>query len=180
MHWFRLPKTSTDSYFCSIKENERAESVPLSKSVLFLSWCYEPRATWITVVISRGGVEDTRLEAKARTQKNPVKAKNRLSEDRPSRGQGHECSRPKPRTKDIGASVLKRKKRSSKFFQAISKKQGLQIFFSGDQQNFNNSKNTAVLEPRTGQFSRTWGFEAKAKDIKNMSSSTPPLVIRKI
>ena len=26
-------------------------------------------------------------------------------------------------------------------------------------------KNTAVLEPRTGQFSRTWGFEAKAKDL---------------
>ena len=34
------------------------------------------------------------------------------------------------------------------------------------QQNFNCSKNSAVLEPRTGQFSRTWGFEAKAKDFK--------------
>ena len=33
------------------------------------------------------------------------------------------------------------------------------------QRNFNCSKNTAVLEPRTGQFSRTWGFEAKAKDL---------------
>ena len=31
------------------------------------------------------------------------------------------------------------------------------------QRNFNCSKNSAVLEPRTGQFSRTWGFEAKAK-----------------
>ena len=31
------------------------------------------------------------------------------------------------------------------------------------QWNFNCSKNSAVLEPRTGQFSRTWGFEAKAK-----------------
>ena len=30
----------------------------------------------------------------------------------------------------------------------------------------NGSKNSAVLEPRTGQFSRTWGFEAKAKDSK--------------
>ena len=28
------------------------------------------------------------------------------------------------------------------------------------QQDFNCSKNNAVLEPRTGQFSRTWGFEA--------------------
>ena len=39
-----------------------------------------------------------------------------------------------------------------------------QIFreFSGVfQRNFNCSKNSGVLEPRTGQFSRTWGFEAK-------------------
>ena len=27
-------------------------------------------------------------------------------------------------------------------------------------------KNSAILEPRTGQLSRTWGFEAKAKDFK--------------
>ena len=33
------------------------------------------------------------------------------------------------------------------------------------QQNCNCSKKSAVLEPRTGQFSRTWGFEAKAKDL---------------
>ena len=55
-------------------------------------------------------------------------------------------------------------------------KRYLQIFreFSGVfQQNFNYSKNSAVLEPSTGQFSRTWGFkakdltfEAKAKDFK--------------
>ena len=39
-----------------------------------------------------------------------------------------------------------------------------QIFREGSgvfQQNFNGSKNSAVLKPRTGQFSRTWGFEAK-------------------
>ena len=41
----------------------------------------------------------------------------------------------------------------------------LQKFFSGDLQNFCNLKNTAVHEPRTGQFSRTWGLEAKAKDL---------------
>ena len=29
------------------------------------------------------------------------------------------------------------------------------------QQKFDDSKNSAVLEPRTGQISRTWGFEAK-------------------
>ena len=52
------------------------------------------------------------------------------------------------------------------------KKKGLHKNFSGDlhkktqnfsssPQNFNNSKNSAVLEPRTSQFSRTWGLEAK-------------------
>ena len=35
--------------------------------------------------------------------------------------------------------------------------------FSTAPQNFNFPKNSAVLEPRTGQFSRTWGLEAKAK-----------------
>ena len=56
------------------------------------------------------------------------------------------------------------------------------------QQNFNSSKNGAVLEPRTGQISRTCGFEAKAKDLRlrgqglqnvssrpRTSSKTPPL-----
>ena len=31
--------------------------------------------------------------------------------------------------------------------------------------NYNGSNNSAVLEPRTGQFSRTGGFEAKANDL---------------
>ena len=31
------------------------------------------------------------------------------SKDRPSLGQGQECSRPKPRTKDTAASVLQKK-----------------------------------------------------------------------
>ena len=57
------------------------------------------------------------------------------------------------------------------------------------QQNFNGSKNSAVLEPRTGQFSRTWGFEAKdlrlrgqGQGLENVSSRTssrprtPPLL----
>ena len=69
-------------------------------------------------LISRGGVEDTRLEAKD-TKKSEAKAKDSLSEDRPSRGQGQECSRP--RTKDTPASVLQKKK-------------GLQKSFSGNLQ----------------------------------------------
>ena len=87
-------------------------------------------------------------------------------------------------TKDTGSSVLK-KKVLKNFFQAISKKKVFKNFFQaiskrGEQkrssqifrevsgvfqQNFNGSKNSAVLEPRRGQLSRTWGFEAKAKDM---------------
>ena len=104
-------------------------------------------------------------------KKSEAKAKNSLSEDRHSRGQGQECSRPRPRTKDTSASALQKKKVCTKIFQAISKKEKkrssqkffkrfpqknvFQKNFSSDTQNFNNSKNTAVLEPRTGQFSRT-------------------------
>ena len=50
-------------------------------------------------------------------KKSEAKAKNSLSEDRPSRGQGQECSRP--RTKDTAASVQKK---------------GLQKSFSGNLQ----------------------------------------------
>ena len=99
------------------------------------------------------------------------KAKNSLSEDRHSRGQGQECSRPRPRprTKDTSASALQKKKKKkvfTKIFQAISTKKRFPKNFSTAPQNFNNSKNSAVLEPRTGQFPRTWGLEAKAKDFK--------------
>ena len=62
-------------------------------------------------------------------------------------------------------------------------KRYLQIFreVSGVfQQNFNGSKTSAVLEPRTGQFSRTlasrprtWGFQAKAKDFKMCPRGRP-------
>ena len=64
-----------------------------------------------TTVITRGGVEDTRFEAKD-TKKS--EATDSLSQDRPSRGQGQKCSRP--RTKDTGASVLQKKRSSKKFF----------------------------------------------------------------
>ena len=47
-----------------------------------------------------------------------------------------------------------KQKRCSQIFREVSG-----VF----QQNFNASKICAVLEPSTGQFSRTWGFEAKAK-----------------
>ena len=59
------------------------------------------------MINSRGGVKDTGIEAKA---------KDSLSEDKPSRSQGEECSRPKARTKDTAASVPQKIKRSSKSF----------------------------------------------------------------
>ena len=70
------------------------------------------------------------------------------AKDRNARGQGHKrkCS-------------PKKKRSSQKFFRRSSKKKkkkrGLHKNFSSAPQNFNNSKNSAVLEPRTGQFSRT-------------------------
>ena len=57
----------------------------------------------------RGGIEDTRLEAKDTTKK--FEAKDSLPGDRHSRGQGQECSRPRPRTKDTSASALQKKKK---------------------------------------------------------------------
>ena len=73
-------------------------------------------------LFTRGGVEDTRLEAKAKdTKKSEAKAKDSLSEDRHSRGQG-------PRTK---AQVLSKKKVFTKSFQAISKKKAF-LNFSSD------------------------------------------------
>ena len=59
-----------------------------------------------------------------------AKAKDSLSEDRHSRGQGQECSRP--RTKDTSASALQKKKVFTKIFQTISKnkkKRSSQKFF---------------------------------------------------
>ena len=102
-----------------------------------------------------GGVEDTRLEAKAKdTKKSKAKAKDNLSEDRHSRhSRGHRNARGQgPRTQ---AQVLSKKKVFTKVFQAISTKKRFQKNFSSASQNFNNSKNSAVLEPRTGQLTRT-------------------------
>ena len=97
-----------------------------------------------------------------------------------AKDQGHKCKcSPKKKKKRSSQKFFwrspkkKKKKVFSKIFQAISTKKRFPKNFSSASQNFNNSKNTAVLEPRTGQFSRTWDleakdliFEAKAKDFK--------------
>ena len=109
---------------------------------------------------NRGGVEDTRLDAKAKdtkkTRPRPRTAFPRTgtleAKDRSARGQGQG-----PRTQ---AQVLskKKKKRFSRLHKNFSSDLPKKTFskkFSSASQNFYNSKNTAVLEPRTGQFSRT-------------------------
>ena len=129
-------------------------------SPLFLRFCFLKTRTlfhphfyktisalrWLlSITRIRGGVEDTRLEAKD-TKKSEAKAKDSLSEDRPSRGQGQECSR----TKDTSTSILQ--------------KQGLQNFFSGDLHKKRRKKNfqpiykiltiqKIVLSSRRGQGS---------------------------
>ena len=117
----------------------------------------------------RGGVEDTRLEAKAKHTKK-------------FRGQDQLFRRQtlsRPRTEMLEAKAKnqrhrrqvfskRKKKRSSNFFSGELQKKGLQLHFSVELQkirssknllsglqNFNVSKNSAILEARTGQFSRT-------------------------
>ena len=72
------------------------------------------------------------------------------AKDRNARGQGQG-----PRTQAQVLSKKKKKKVFTKIFQAIFIKKCFPKNFSSAPQNFNNSKNSAVLEPRTGQFSRT-------------------------
>ena len=56
---------------------------------------------------------------------------------------------------DLQKKKKKKKKVFTKIFQAISTKKRFPNNFSTAPQNFNIPKNSAVLEPRTGQFSRT-------------------------
>ena len=93
-------------------------------------WYWPPACTPKDEVETGGGVEDTRLEAKAMDTKKI-----------PGQGQGQTPSRPRPRIKDKDASVLQ-KKGLQKFFSGDLKKKGLpkkflgekglQNFFSGD------------------------------------------------
>ena len=81
--------------------------------------------------------------------------KQRWSRGHKARGQGQGHKR----------NCSPKKKVFTKIFQAISTIKRFPKNFSSAPRNFNNSKNSAVLEPRTGQFLRTWDLEAKAKDL---------------
>ena len=88
--------------------------------------------------MTRGGVENTRLEAK---------------DIKKFRGQGQTLLRPRPRTKDTDASVLQKKGLQKIFFRRSlfeeTKKRSLQIFRKVFQRNFNYSK--IVLSSSRGQ-----------------------------
>ena len=119
----------------------------------------------LAVLVTRSKVEDTKLEAKAKDTKK-IRGQG---QGQPFRGQT--LSRPRTgmlEAKDQGhkRKCSPKKKVFTKTFQAISQKKRSPKNFSSTPQNFNNSKISAVLEPRTGQFSRTVGLEAKAKDFK--------------
>ena len=98
---------------------------------------------------TRGGVEHTRLEAKAKDTKK-------------FRGQGQTLSRarPRPRTKDTDASVFQEKKALQNFFfkRSLLEETKKKVFanfprgFWRFPTKFQRFKNSAVLEPRTGQF----------------------------
>ena len=60
-----------------------------------------------------------------------------------AKNQGHKCK------------CFPKKKGLKNFFSVDLEKNGLEKHFSADLQNFNHSNNSAALEPRTGQFSRT-------------------------
>ena len=110
---------------------------------------------------TRVGVEDIRLEAMDKAKD----TKKIWSQGQPYRWQTPSSPRKGMfEAKDTSVSALQ-KKVFRKNFQTVSRKKRFPKNFSGAPQTFNNPKNRAVLEPKTGQFSRIWGFEAKVKDL---------------
>ena len=101
-----------------------------------------------------------RTQKKSEAKDKKIRGQGQPFREQTSRCQGQECSRPRTQAE----SVLK-KKVFKEIFQAISKKKKTvsKNFFSGYLNNFNDSKNSAALESRKGQFSE---FEAKPKDFK--------------
>ena len=101
---------------------------------------------------ARGQGQRHKKISKPRPRTDPLESKAKDQEHR------RKCSQKKRSSK-----ILFRQKSSSKFFfrrfpLKENKKRSSQIFceVSGAlRQNFNGSKNSAVLEPRTGQFLRT-------------------------
>ena len=91
-----------------------------------------------------------------RTDTLEAKDRNARGQDQESRTQAQVLSKKRSLQKFFRRSQKKEKKKVfTKIFQAIFTKKRFPRNFSSASQIFNNSKNSAVLEPRTGQFSRT-------------------------
>ena len=92
-----------------------------------------------------------------------LEAKDRNAREAKAKDQGHKAQvlskkkKKKGLHKNFSGDLQKKKKKKvfTKIFQAISTKKRFPDNFSSAPQNFNIPKNSAVLEPRTGQFSRT-------------------------
>ena len=96
-------------------------------------------------------------KARGQEHKKKSEAKDSLSEDRHSRGQGQECPRPRPRTKDTSASALQKKKVFTKIFQAISTKKRFPKNFQALHKILTIQK--ILLSSSQGQVN-LWGLEA--------------------
>ena len=173
----------------SILRNKKEDS---QVSTNYCDW--KPKLT-MTMTISRGGVEDTRLEArtqkKIRSQGQPFRGQTLL---RPRTG----MLEAKVKDKGTSASVLQKKKgvqksfsgdlkkSLQKFFQRSPVKTAFSNFFSGNLQNFNNSKlpcprleDKAIFEdlrPR-GQGQGLQNVSPRMSSRPRTSSRTPPLTI---
>ena len=73
---------------------------------------------------SRG--HNVRDQGQGHISKSEAKAKDSPSEDKASQGQGQECSRPRLRTKDTGASVVQK----NFVFEAIFEKKVVKKIFA--------------------------------------------------
>ena len=100
--------------------------------------------------------------------KKKPKAKDSPLEDKPSRGQRQECSRPRPRTKETGASVLQ--KSLQNFFQANCKR-GKQKRSS---QNFHDVSGVFLHNLKNEQIPTILGIDTNAHHTIWGSSHTNP------
>ena len=96
------------------------------------------------------------LEAKAKDQGHKAQVLSKKKKKGLHKNSSGDLQKKKGLHKNSSGDLQKKKKQVfTKNFQAISTKKRFPKNFSSAPQNFNNSKNSAVLEPRTGQFSRT-------------------------
>ena len=115
--------------------------------------------------------------SRPRTQKKS-EAKDSLSEDRHSRGQGQECSRPRPRTKDTKrkCSPKKKKKRSSqKFFRRSPLKNVFQKIFQALHKILTFQKSCCPRAEDRPIF-EDLRPRGQGQGLQNVSSRTPPLI----